>query len=193
MQKKVLFLKKKKVIKIFFVANIFLLSFPGKKACLWGDMFIIINKDYILCEKTAMLQKYALFWDDYYYYYVFCGKWQHVILYKNAHLFCIGESKSGCRLPTWISSRKKWESLDGGLRLEFPTEGPEPVLVWVNSTVMRAQIGSDYIVKEESQFMCFKPSLEVTSDIKNSPLQKTRLILYQLSGWWVVLIKNARE
>ena len=49
---------------------------------------------------------------------------------------------------------------------------------WVNSTVMRADIGSDYIVSEESLIMCHRFQYGW-----NEQDLKSRIIMYQSSGW----------
>ena len=102
-----------------------------------------------------------------------------------------------CEFPTWLSSRGEWSTLDGALRLvfsklkmsknkvntnKFPTSDEirqdKPMVYWVNSTLMRTQIGSDYIVSEESSILCHR-----IQHGHNENDLKQRIVIYQSSGW----------
>ena len=63
---------------------------------------------------------------------------------------------------------------------KFPSEDKKKDMVyWVNSTLMRTEIGSDYIVSEESSILCHRiqSGENVEQDLK------TRIVIYQSSGW----------
>ena len=108
----------------------------------------------------------------------------------------LGKSKSMCEFPKWLSSHQEWSTLDGALRLVFSKlktsknkvnqnkfsselrQEDKPMVYWVNSTLMRTEIGSDYIVSEESSILCHR----IQSGHSEQGL-KTRIIIYQSSGW----------
>ena len=103
-----------------------------------------------------------------------------------------------CEFPKWLSSRGEWSTLDGALRLVFaklklsknkvnknkfpsssePRLQDNPTAYWVNSTLMRTEIGSDYIVSEESSILCHR----IQYGQSEQDLQ-TRIVIYQSSGW----------
>ena len=100
-----------------------------------------------------------------------------------------------CEFPKWLSSHQEWSTLDGALRLvfsklktsknkvnqnKFPSEDKKKDMVyWVNSTLMRTEIGSDYIVSEESSILCHR----IQSGGNGKQNLKTRIVIYQSSGW----------
>ena len=101
-----------------------------------------------------------------------------------------------CEFPNWLSSHQEWSTLDGALRLVFSKlktsknkvnqnkfsselrQEDKPMVYWVNSTLMRTEIGSDYIVSEESSILCHR----IQSGHSEQDL-KTRIVIYQSSGW----------
>ena len=107
----------------------------------------------------------------------------------------LGKSKSMCEFPKWLSSHQEWSTLDGALRLvfsklktsknkvnqnKFPSEDKKKDMVyWVNSTLMRTEIGSDYIVSEESSILCHR--IQSGDNVEQD--LKTRIVIYQSSGW----------
>ena len=111
----------------------------------------------------------------------------------------LGKSKSMCEFPKWLSSHGEWSTLDGALRLVFAKlkmskskvnknkfsmsqeserQYDKPMVYWVNSTLMRTEIGSDYIVSEESSIVCHRIQYGQAENDK-----KTRIVIYQSSGW----------
>ena len=103
-----------------------------------------------------------------------------------------------CEFPKWLSSRGEWSTLDGALRLVFSKSNlsknklnqnkfmsssetrleDKPKVYWVNSTLMRTVIGSDYIVSEESSILCHRIQYG-----QSEQALKTRIVIYQSSGW----------
>ena len=73
-----------------------------------------------------------------------------------------------------ISNKNKFPSTSS----KRDEETQQQRVYWVNSTVMRADIGSDYIVSEESLIMCHRFQYGW-----NEQDLKSRIILYQSSGW----------
>ena len=103
-----------------------------------------------------------------------------------------------CEFPKWLSAHQEWSTLDGALRLVFsklkmsknkvnqnkflsePRQNEDkPMVYWVNSTLMRTEIGSDYIVSEESSILCHR----IQSGGNGEQDLKTRIVIYQSSGW----------
>ena len=74
-----------------------------------------------------------------------------------------------------ISNKNKFPSTSS--KRDDKTQQQQRVY-WVNSTVMRADIGSDYIVSEESLIMCHRFQYGW-----NEQDLKSRIIMYQSSGW----------
>ena len=73
-----------------------------------------------------------------------------------------------------ISNKNKFPSTSS----KRDEETQQQRVYWVNSTVMRADIGSDYIVSEESLIMCHRFQYGW-----NEQDLKSRIIMYQSSGW----------
>ena len=74
-----------------------------------------------------------------------------------------------------ISNKNKFPSTSS--KRDEETQQQQRVY-WVNSTVMRVDIGSDYIVSEESLIMCHRFQYGW-----NEQDLKSRIIMYQSSGW----------
>ena len=79
-----------------------------------------------------------------------------------------------------VFSSAKWRKSTKNIQNKYtPSDlAAEERVFWVNSTIMRSDVGSDYIVREESSVLCHR--FEFGS---NEQDLKTRIIFYQSSGW----------